>query len=185
MSLRAHGNTSHDAHPADSTAAIPHEFDRLSAVGAVRHDGSIRAEECDRHLRRRRPGVGAFLHEQLLAIRANDDRVVRSCKRPDIRSRIGLLRASDQLATSLLDPDSEVQPNNRSYSVTLQDGTHVDGRLLNRDVFSVQLLDSSEQLRSFARADLRGIEHTGIGGQADRVVGGRGLAKSAITARKI
>ena len=74
---------------------------------------------------------------------------------PDL-SRIGLLRTSDQLATSLLDPDSEVQPNNRSYSVTLQDGTHVDGRLLNHDVFSVQLLDSNEQLRSFARADLRG-----------------------------
>jgi putative heme-binding domain-containing protein len=74
---------------------------------------------------------------------------------PDL-SRIGLLRTSDQLATSLLDPNSEVQPNNRSYSVTLQDGTHVDGRLLNHDVFSVQLLDSNEQLRSFARADLRG-----------------------------
>lgn len=74
---------------------------------------------------------------------------------PDL-SRIGLLRSSDQLATSLLDPGSEVQPNNRSYSVTLQDGTHVDGRLLNHDAFSVQLLDSNEQLRSFARADLRG-----------------------------
>ena len=30
------------------------------------------------------------------------------------------------------------------------------GRLLNRDIFTVQLLDSNEQLRSFARADLRG-----------------------------
>jgi hypothetical protein len=38
----------------------------------------------------------------------------------------------------------------------LQDGTHVDGRLLNHDAFSVQLLDSNEQLRSFARADLLG-----------------------------
>lgn len=74
---------------------------------------------------------------------------------PDL-SRIGLLRTSDHLATSLLDPDSEVQPNNRSYSVTLQDGERVDGRLLNRDVFSVQLLDSNEQLRSFNREDLRG-----------------------------
>jgi len=74
---------------------------------------------------------------------------------PDL-SRVGLLRSSDQLATSLLDPGSEVQPSNRSYSVTLQDGTHVDGRLLNHDAFSVQLLDNNEQLRSFARADLRG-----------------------------
>ena len=32
-------------------------------------------------------------------------------------SRIGLLRKSDQLVTSLLDPDREVQPNNRWYRV--------------------------------------------------------------------
>lgn len=74
---------------------------------------------------------------------------------PDL-SRIGLLRTSDQLATSLLDPDSEVQPNNRSYAVTTQDGTRISGRLLNHDAYSVQLLDSREQLRSFKRAELRG-----------------------------
>ncbi len=65
---------------------------------------------------------------------------------PDL-SRIGLLRSSDQLATSLLDPGSEVQPNNRSYSVTLPGCARtltVDAG--TRDVFSVQLLDSNEQL---------------------------------------
>ncbi len=72
---------------------------------------------------------------------------------PDL-SRIGLLRTSDQLAASLLEPDSEVQPNNRSYSVTTRDGQRVSGRLLNHDAYSVQLLDNNEQLRSFARADL-------------------------------
>jgi mono/diheme cytochrome c family protein len=51
---------------------------------------------------------------------------------PDL-SRIGLLRTSDQLATSLLDPDSEVQPNNRSYAVTTQDGTRISGRRLNHN----------------------------------------------------
>lgn len=69
-------------------------------------------------------------------------------------SRIGLLRASDQLAVSLLEPDREVQPNNRSYAVTTRAGEHVSGRLLNHDAFTVQLLDSHEQLRSFTRADL-------------------------------
>jgi len=73
---------------------------------------------------------------------------------PDL-SRIGLLRTSDQLATSLLDPNSEVQPNNRSYAVTTKDGARISGRLLNHDAYSVQLLDSSEQLRSFQRAELR------------------------------
>jgi len=73
---------------------------------------------------------------------------------PDL-SRIGLLRSTDQIATSLLDPDREVQPNNRSYSVTTRDGTRISGRLLNHDAFTVQLLDTSEQLRSFEKTDLR------------------------------
>ncbi len=73
---------------------------------------------------------------------------------PDL-SRIGLARTSDQLAASLLDPQAEVQPANRSYAVTLRDGRKVSGRLLNQDSYSVQLLDDDERLRSFAKADLR------------------------------
>jgi hypothetical protein len=36
-----------------------------------------------------------------------------------------------------------------------RDGATITGRLLNQDVFTVQLLDSKEQLRSVARSDLR------------------------------
>jgi putative heme-binding domain-containing protein len=67
---------------------------------------------------------------------------------------IGRVRTSDQLAASLLDPDGEVQPGNRSFSVTTRQGRRVDGRLLNHDAYTVQLLDSEEQLRSFSKADL-------------------------------
>jgi putative heme-binding domain-containing protein len=73
---------------------------------------------------------------------------------PDL-SRIGLLRTPAQVAASLLDPDNEVQPNNRSYSVVTRDGRRFSGRLLNHDAYTVQLLDASEQLRSFMRAELR------------------------------
>ncbi|MEJ0099381.1 MAG: hypothetical protein WDO12_06415 [Pseudomonadota bacterium] len=38
--------------------------------------------------------------------------------------------------------------------MTTRDGQRTSGRLLNHDAYSVQLLDSNEQLRSFARADL-------------------------------
>ncbi len=70
-------------------------------------------------------------------------------------SRIGLVRTSDQLATSLLDPNAEVQPNNRFYSVTTRSGQHISGRLLNHDAYSVQLLDDKEQLRSLMKSDLQ------------------------------
>lgn len=72
-----------------------------------------------------------------------------------VLTSIGVLRNSSDLATSLLDPNKEVQPNNRWFSVTTISGNKIEGRLLNQDEFSVQLLDSKEQLRSLAKADLR------------------------------
>ena len=70
-------------------------------------------------------------------------------------SRIGQLRRSVELEQSLLDPQAEVLPTNRFYRVVTRDGATVTGRLLNHDTFTVQLLDASEQLRSFVKADLR------------------------------
>lgn len=73
---------------------------------------------------------------------------------PDL-SRVGALRRADELEESVLDPAAEVQAANRTYRVTLANGEQVTGRLLNHDTFTVQLLDSDERLRSFAKADLR------------------------------
>jgi putative heme-binding domain-containing protein len=73
---------------------------------------------------------------------------------PDL-SRIGLARRAAELEQSLVDPEAEVQPTSRFYSVTTADGEEVKGRLLNHDTFTVQLLDSDEHLRSFRKADLR------------------------------
>lgn len=70
-------------------------------------------------------------------------------------SRIGQVRRAVELEQSLLEPDAEVLPANRSYRVVTRDGATVTGRLLNHDTFTVQLLDSSEQLRSFVKTDLR------------------------------
>jgi putative heme-binding domain-containing protein len=73
---------------------------------------------------------------------------------PDL-SRVGQLRRTIELEQSLLDPGREVLPANRYYRVTMRDGATVTGRLLNHDTFTVQMLDSKEQLRSFVKADLR------------------------------
>jgi mono/diheme cytochrome c family protein len=37
----------------------------------------------------------------------------------------------------------------------MRDGTAVTGRLLSHDTFTVQLLDTKEQLRSFTKSELR------------------------------
>jgi putative heme-binding domain-containing protein len=73
---------------------------------------------------------------------------------PDLSS-IGAQRRAAELQRALIDPNADVQPQNRFYRVTLKDGTKVEGRLLGHDTFSVQLLDTREQLRSFAKSDLR------------------------------
>ena len=72
---------------------------------------------------------------------------------PDLTS-IGLVRRAGELERSLLDPKAEVQPENRFYKVTPKGGKPVVGRLLNRDTYTVQLMDLDERLRSFNIADL-------------------------------
>jgi putative heme-binding domain-containing protein len=73
---------------------------------------------------------------------------------PDL-SAIGRLRRAVEIEQSLLDPAAEVQANNRFYRVVTADGKEVKGRLLNRDTYTVQLLDWDENLRSFTLAELR------------------------------
>ncbi|HEY3517818.1 MAG TPA: c-type cytochrome [Gammaproteobacteria bacterium] len=73
---------------------------------------------------------------------------------PDL-TRIGLVRRAGELERSLLDPKAEVQAENRFYKVSPRNGQPVVGRLLNRDTFTVQLMDLDERLRSFQIADLR------------------------------
>ena len=73
---------------------------------------------------------------------------------PDL-SRIGSQRGALELESSLVDPAASVQPTDRFYRVVTRDGGVVTGRLLSHDTFTVQLLDTSEKLRSFPKSDLK------------------------------
>jgi len=73
---------------------------------------------------------------------------------PDLTG-IGQLRRSVELETSIMDPGKEILATNRTYRVVTKDGATITGRLLNLDSFTVQLLDSKEQLRSFEKSNLR------------------------------
>jgi cytochrome c oxidase cbb3-type subunit III len=79
---------------------------------------------------------------------------------PDL-SRIGQARRANEIEQALVEPAADVQPTNRYYRVVTRDGTTVTGRLLNHDTYTVQMLDSKEQLRSFVKADLREHGFTG------------------------
>jgi cytochrome c oxidase cbb3-type subunit III len=73
---------------------------------------------------------------------------------PDL-SDVGRLRRAVELERSLTMPDEEILGQNRFYRVVDKTGAKTTGRLLNLDTFTVQMLDSKEQLRSFIKSDLR------------------------------
>jgi putative heme-binding domain-containing protein len=73
---------------------------------------------------------------------------------PDL-SDIGRLRHSTDLERAILEPDAQILPSNRFVRVVTRDDVSVSGRLLNQDIFTVQLIDSKEQLRSFEREHLK------------------------------
>jgi cytochrome c oxidase cbb3-type subunit 3 len=73
---------------------------------------------------------------------------------PDLTG-IGRIRRVVELQRSLIEPDAEVLPNFRFVRAVTRSGATITGRLLNQDTFTVQLLDSTEHLKSLSRADLR------------------------------
>ena len=73
---------------------------------------------------------------------------------PDL-TQIGAARRLVELQRSILEPDAEVVPANRSLRLVTRDGATITGRLLNQDSFTILLLDSKEQLRSFSKSNLR------------------------------
>ena len=73
---------------------------------------------------------------------------------PDL-STIGTIRTAATLERSILGTDGSMLPINRPVRVVLQDGTIINGRRLNEDTFTVQLVDDQERLRSLEKSTLR------------------------------
>jgi putative heme-binding domain-containing protein len=73
---------------------------------------------------------------------------------PDLTD-IGSLRRVAELEQSLVDPNAEILPENRFVKLVTKDGTEINGRLLNVDTLTVQILDSQEKLRFFTKSNLR------------------------------
>jgi putative heme-binding domain-containing protein len=70
-------------------------------------------------------------------------------------SDIGSQRSPGSLQRTLLDPSSQMMPINRPVRLVKKDGTIINGRRLNEDTYSVQLMDDKERLHSVLKADLK------------------------------
>ncbi len=73
---------------------------------------------------------------------------------PDL-SDIGAFRRAPELEKSIVDPDAEILPQNRSVRVVMKDGAAYSGRLMNEDTFNVMILDSKDQLRALPRSEMK------------------------------
>ena len=73
---------------------------------------------------------------------------------PDL-SDVGAARSPASLVRSLTDPNSQMMPINRPVRAVTRDGTVINGRRLNEDTYTVQLIDAQERLVSLTKADLR------------------------------
>jgi putative heme-binding domain-containing protein len=70
-------------------------------------------------------------------------------------SDIGSVRSPGSIQRSLLNPTSQMMPINRPVRVVTKDGTVVNGRRLNEDTYTLQIIDERERLYSLMKADLR------------------------------
>jgi putative heme-binding domain-containing protein len=75
---------------------------------------------------------------------------------PDL-SDIGLVRSAQFLLQKLRDPQALVMPVNRPVRATTRDGRVIIGRRLNEDTWSVQLIDSHEDLVGLQKSELKDL----------------------------
>lgn len=60
-----------------------------------------------------------------------------------------------QLAQSILDPNTVVAPQNRYVLLKMKDGKTISGKLLSVDTFAYQIFDSTEKLANISKENVR------------------------------
>jgi putative heme-binding domain-containing protein len=72
---------------------------------------------------------------------------------PDLGD-IGVLRTAEFIHRTLIDPAGSMLPSNRPVRAVTRDGKVINGRRLNEDTYTVQLIDERERLVSLTKSDL-------------------------------
>ena len=80
---------------------------------------------------------------------------------PDL-SNVARRRTPAALQRTIRQPETALLPINRAVTILTRDEELIEGRRLNEDTFTVQLMDAKGQLRSLAKADLVRFEVTQV-----------------------
>jgi putative heme-binding domain-containing protein len=75
---------------------------------------------------------------------------------PDL-SRIGIGRTRAALVRQIRGSVEDIRPGYEPVTVTTSEGRTVRGTRKNEDLFSVQIMDSTERLQGFVKSDVRAV----------------------------
>jgi putative heme-binding domain-containing protein len=71
---------------------------------------------------------------------------------------VGMARTAAALERSIREPSSAMMPIKRPVRIQMQDGTTLNGRRLNEDTATVQIIDDAERLHSIAKREIRTLD---------------------------
>ena len=133
----------------------PFALDNAEMAGIIAYLRNMNTfDTATREGRRRRRAAARSSKARAAASRATASAASARGWRPTL-SDIGSQRSPGSLQRSLLDPTSQMMPINRPVRLVKKDGTVINGRRLNEDTYSIQVMDDSERLHSILKADLR------------------------------
>ena len=75
---------------------------------------------------------------------------------PDLTD-VGSVRSPAALQRTLTDPSSQMMPINRPVHIVTKDGRTINGRRLNEDTLTVQLIDEHEKLMSLDKSTIKSM----------------------------
>lgn len=101
--------------------------------------------------------AGARIYESNHCANCHTIGTAGSYSGPDL-SEIGLHRSLPQIESSILDPDTQVEPDYWSVKARTKSGQDVTGRRMNEDMDSIQIREPQGQLRSLRKSDLASFE---------------------------
>jgi putative heme-binding domain-containing protein len=76
---------------------------------------------------------------------------------PDL-SRITLSRSRAGMTAAIRDPSDAMRVGYRTVTVVTSDGERIRGLKKSEDAFSIQIVDTSERLQGYLKADLRAVQ---------------------------
>jgi len=137
------------------TPMPPHSLPEFQVRGVVTYLHFLASSASDAATSRGDPARGkAILEGKGACLTCHRLKGAGSRLAPDLTD-IGGRRRAANLERSVVQPDAEILPQNRSVRIVTREGATITGQLLNHDTFTVQLFDSSERLVSFSKANLR------------------------------